>query len=96
VRGVQVVDAEVDVLGIRADLLGVAVCERVVASEDRPATVEVVSAAGDAAARGSQQTSVEAAAVSMFATGRITRNRRGVVTPRVLPKSGPRSQPDVP
>jgi len=32
----------------------------------------------------------------MLATGRITRNRWGVVTPRVLLKAGPRSETDVP
>jgi hypothetical protein len=59
VRGVQVVNAEVDVLGVRADRFGVAVCERVEAGEDRARAVEVVSAAGDAATGHSQQPSVE-------------------------------------
>lgn len=59
VGGLQVVDAEIDVLWIRPDGLGVAVGECVVAGENRAAAREVVPPRRDTITRHAQDGSVE-------------------------------------
>src|SRR4029077_15934614 len=78
VCGVEVVDAEIDMLGIGARAFGVAICKRVVAGEDGACTVEVVAACGNARSFSLREVGVKGGGHLDVGDRQDDRNSRGI------------------